>query len=574
MEFLSIIAIIISVIAILRSNESLSKVLKLENSLNDLNKNHSKVPASSLSENVLNNNEVNQIKTVKEKDVVVEYKESGFIKWLKEGWLLKLGGILVIMGVLFFLSVAFTNVGPQGKVAIGYMFGLALMLSGFFYAKKQIIGGSAIHLIGAVVIIITTYLARQPSYNLFDPYLATLLMFLTTVCVSLTAFLYNRSSLAHAGLLIASFIPMLTGTERGSFSFLLTYLGVVTLGVLWLALVTKWRTLVFWSLTILCMYSIMKIDGSLGTTALSLGENCLLILFGFVFYITSLFSILRSNGVTGKVDGYVALLNAGFALTWIISQASNEMAPIIIAVVGLIYAIGFFFVYKITDVYTSFVVYGGVAVGLLTTSVMLELSGRSEAVALLLIAGGLSSVTYYLSKNESITKLVSLFHMLPMLSVFYSVANISYQTGLNQGLGETWKDFLIVGLAIVIYLSLHKYFSDKIEDLSRFSLFIWVMLSVIIVWQIAHLIITGGFATFVAILLYTIAGLVVLFNGTQEKNEDKIRVAKACLGIIAARVIFWDAWQVGDIVLGVLICVVIGVLLLSSTFIIKKVATE
>lgn len=597
MEILfSFVAVVLSIIAFSRANEALLKIANLEKKLNEGSTIKTKALASSSgdSSSVIQQegfNDKNEtikegyeedkeryynkedIKIVSQNETLHEDNESAFVAWLKEDWLLKLGGVLVIMGVLFFLSLAYTAVGPQGKIAIGYIFGISLMLFGFKYAKKQIIGGSAIHLIGAIVIIITTYLARQPGYNLFDPYFATLLMFLTTVCVALTAYAYGRPQLAHVGLFLAAIVPMLTNTENNSFSQLLLYLGIVTLGVLWLALVTKWRTLVLLALGIVCAYSMMKL-GSLGGGKISFTESYLLVVFGIIFYVTSLFSILRSKGVTQPADGGVALLNAGFALIWIIMQVPHEIAPIIIAFIALVYAVGFFFVYKITDVYTSFFIYGGVALGLLTTAVMLQLSGRSETVVLLLMGAGVTLFTQYLSQNEKITKTVALFNILPMLYVFKSIAVISYTTYSHQGNGEVWKDILIVLIAISLYFGLYGYFVNRIKELWQVSLFAAFLCSVILLWQVLHLILGGGFATFLSILIYTIMGLIVLFQGVEVKNETKIKLAKIWLGLVASRVIFWDAWQVGNIALGVLICIVIGILLLSSTFILRKVTKE
>lgn len=687
MGILSIAAIIISLIAISRTNDASLKIAKLEKSLGKGDKVVSSVAVVVPKENVIQSSAAVATPAVEEKVnpvVITKEKDSAFVVWLKEDWLLKLGGILVLMGVLFFLSVAYMAVGPQGKVAMGYIFGMTLMFTGFKYAKKQLIGGSAIHLIGAIVIIITTYLARQPSYNLFDPYLATLLMFITTVCVALTAFFYNRPQLAHAGLLLASLVPFLTNTENGSFLQILLYLGIVTLGILWLALVTKWRTLVLLALSIVCLYSIGKIAGG---NPISFAENYVLVVFGILFYVTSLFSILRSNGVTQQADGITALLNAGFALMWITSQASHEMAPIIIAIVGLAYAVGFFFVYKVTNVYTSFLVYGGVALGLLTTSVMMQISGRSLTLVLLLMGAGVTVFTYYLSKNESITKTVAFFNILPFFYVFNSVIKIERAISYPAGSPDVWKDLLIVGIATAIYFSLYAYFARQVKDLSYVSLGVailmvvvsvwqimhliiggvfatslalfvitvgltlftymfsknedsttkvalctiiplfyvfgsfasinrsiaypsgspevwkdWVvvvlamaicfslyvyfinrikslgyamsgvgsMILVIFVWQLLHLVVGGNFATFISLLLYTLVGLFVLFQGTQETNTTKVKFSKIWLGVIAARVIFIDAWQVGNTTLGILICIVVGILLLSTTFINRK----
>jgi hypothetical protein len=575
MEILSVVAIVLSIIAISRSNDVSLKIAKLEKKFEGKDTLTSQVIHSSVGENISRGVvEAGLPESVDIKDVpiVVEgNKESGFVTWLKEDWLLKLGGTLVLMGVLFFLSIGFAAVGPQGKVIMGYIFGVSLMVFGFKYAKKQLIGGSTIHVIGAVIILITTYLARS-SYNLFDPYFATLLMFLTTVCVALTAFLYERKELAHVGLFLAAIVPMLTNTESNSFSQLLLYLGIVTLGVMWLALVTKWRTLVLLALSIVCVYSLIKL-GSLGSGKISFTESYLLVVFGILFYVTSLFSILRSRGVTQLADGAVAVLNAGFGLTWIITQMPHEIAPIIIALISLIYAAGFFFVYKVTDVYTSFIVYGGVALGLLTTAIMLQLSGRSETVALLLIGTGVTLFTYYLSSDEKVTKVVALFNVIPLLYVLKSLSMITLGTFAHQG-NEAWKDIIVVVLAIVIYFSLYGYFVSRVKKLWQVSLFAAFSLSVLAIWQILHLVIGGGFATFMSILAYTIIGLTVLFQGVQEKNGTKISLAKTWMGLVAARVIFWDAWQVGDVILGVLICIVIGILLLSSTFILRKVTTE
>lgn len=570
----SLAAFILSIMAISRSSDASLKIANLEKKLKMAETGTLGVAEVS----PVVSSEERGMPSLQEKvatpQQVEEYKESGFIAWLKEDWLLKLGGVLVLMGVLFFLSLAFTAVGPQGKVSIGYIFGIALMVFGFRYAKKQLVGGSAIHLIGAIVVIITTYLARQPGYNLFDPYLATLLMFLTTVCVALTAFAYKRASLAHAGLFIAAFVPMLTNTESNSFAMLLLYLGVVTLGVLWLALVTKWRTLVLLALAIVCGYSVMKITGGLGSPTISLTESYMVIAFGVLFYLTSLLSIFRSQGTVQQADGVVALLNAGFALMWIIPKSPHEIAPMIIALVGFIYAVGFFLVYKVTNVYTSFLVYGGVALGLLTTSVMMQLSGRSLAVTLLLMGAGVTYLTQYLSREANITKTVAFFNILPMFYVFSSVIAINnaiYNVSLR---GDVWKDFLIVGLAMALYFSLYFYFVKNVKELSYVSLTAGLVTLIITTWQVFHMAIIGGFATFMSILVYTIVGLSVLFQGTHERNDTKVRLAKLWLGLVAGRVIFWDAWQLDNIVLGVLICIVIGVLLLSSTFLIKKVVTE
>lgn len=576
MEILiSLVAIVLSVIALSKSSDTLLKIDRLEKRMKEGQGATQSIPSLVASvtadtENILTKDESDSLKYARSSVSKNEdYKDSAFVVWLKEDWLLKLGGTLVLMGVLFFLSLAFTAVGPLGKVSIGYIFGVLLMFFGFKYAKKNIVGGGTIHVVGAVVILITTYLARQPEYNLFNPYVATMLMFLTSTCVALTAYAYNRTQLAHVGLFLAAAVPMLTNTESNNFARLLVYLGIVTLGTLWLALMTKWRTLVLLALGIVCVYSLIKLSTLTNGASLTFTENYLIVAFGILFYVTSLFSILRSRGVTEPADGAVAVLNAGFVLLWVTSQASSDIAPIIIAFIALVYAVGFFFVYKITDIYTSFIVYGGVSLGLLTTAIMLHLSGRAETVALLLIGAGVTVFTQYLSNNDKLTKPVAFFNILPLAYVFKSAFMINYSNN-----ADAWADIMIILLASSLYYILYGYFRDKSKELWQISLFAGFSFSVVAIWDVLHLTVGGGFATFLSIVIYTIVGLVVLFQGVEEKNFTKISLAKTWMGLVAARVIFWDAWQVGGITMGVLICIVIGILLLSSTFILKKVTTE
>lgn len=725
MEILSVVAIVLSVIAIVKSNNLEDSLRRLESKYKNLTKDTNTqkstttpltangLPLPSVSHHVAphgeehvvpgavhqedNHNQVHgALQPVHKVPHVEPYKESEFIIWLKEDWLLKLGGVLVIMGVLFFLSLAFTKVDATGKVVIGFIFGLTLMITGFMYAKKQIIGGAAIHLIGAVVILITAYLAHQPQYDVFGAYAAMVLMFATTVSIMLTAFAYKRAQLAHVGLVMASIVPLLVSIGQNNFFGLLMYLLVVLLGVLWLAFVTEWRTLLALSLTILSVYSSMYITGGMGDAPLQDKEIFLLVVFGVIFYATSLFSIVRTGGVTGKTDGFVALLNAGFALLWIVSQASPELAPIIIAVLGLCYAVGFFLVYKVTNVYTSFFIYGGVALGMLTTSIMMELSGRSLAFVLLMMGGGVTVATYYLSNDKEVTKIIAFFNLLPLFYVLSSIYTIGGFINGGTGLLAAWKDFAVIFMAIGIYSWVYRYFKPKVIELAYVSLTVAVLLVIDVVWQVLHLItsysfatelsffiigigltwfmdnllhsdtvtekvayiniltfvgvlssiarigtgtssyyaqpvadiwkdwvcvalvmtlaftfyymftkrlttlryggliaglflivtsvwqilhilIGGGLATFLSILIYTVVGLYNLWDGTQSNRETKIKLSRVWLGFVAARVILWDAWHTssnaGDgIIVGVLICVVIGVLLLSSAFIIKKSA--
>jgi uncharacterized membrane protein len=570
--FFPLIAIVLSVIAISRSGKAMHEVEILKKSM------QGKLVTATPSPGVIASSApvAEHATTVPAPVAKPASSESEFAKWLKEDWLLKLGGILVLMGVIFLLSIAFNSMGPQGKVMLGYLIGASLMAFGFLFARKNLIGGSVIHVVGAVIVMLTTY-AAQVSYGMFDSFVSMMLMFFTSVIISLTAYVYKRAAMAHVGLLLALVVPILVGGNNGSFLDLMFYLSVVVLGVLWLAIVTEWRTLVLLAQAALCMYSFLRVSHY---APLQSGELLMVALFGGIFFITSVFSILRTQGRTAKVDGWIALLNAFYALGWILSEAPKEWQGILFAMIGLMYAVAFFFVYRVTKAQEGFVIYGSTALGMLIISVMLELSGAAETTALLLMVSGATAFTYYLSGERRMTWIIAIANAIPLTQVLSNInhiQNVARYSGLTSYgydslyMNQTvWQDFAVIALAIAVYALLARYLKSGMRDLSTVFFFASTLLAVDIVWQGFHYVIHGNFATFLSLIVYTLTGLVVLFQGSRSGDQALVKFGRIGLGLVALRVILVDAWSLGSTTVGIIVCVVIGLLLLSSTFITKK----
>lgn len=570
-SILPIVALAVSLVAITRSGQVAAEIKELKEKLHNGGKLSQIVP---LTENNVQETETSLTSVsnsgVKAKPTVQD--DSEFVKWLKEDWLLKLGGLLVLMGVLFLLSVTFSSMGPQGKIMLGYILGAGLMAFGFWFSKRNLIGGSVIHVVGAVSIIITTYVAQTPAYNMFDSFIATVLMFLTSVMVAVTAYIYSRPQMAHVGLVLALAVPILVSGSLGFFETLV-YLFVVTLGVLWLAIVTEWRTLVLLSQIAICLYSVAMSRG-----VLEAGDIMMVILFGGLFFITSVFSIFRSQGKTAIVDGWIALLNALYAFAWIQLEAPQEWQSILLACVAAAYTIGFFAVYKLTNVITGFVIYGGVSLGLLVTSVMLELSGPAETIAITLMIAGATVLTHYLSKDEKVTQFIALANVLPLYGLLVSISRIQNATayvphsssfGVNTGMG-VGQEFAVLGVAAIAYGLTAFYFISRVRSLANVAGLTSGILVVDIIWQSLHYLLSGSIATFISLLVYTIFGLTVLFQGAKADSDATIKVGRIILVIVALRVILIDAWTLGSTTAGIVVCVVIGLLLLSTSFITKK----
>ena len=113
-SFWPMLVLILSLVALSKSNRALREIAELKKGLSQ---NKAILTNTASTKAILIQKEESLSVETKEDAVsvvVADEKESEFVAWLKEDWLLKLGGTLVLVGILFLLSVAFTQIGPQG----------------------------------------------------------------------------------------------------------------------------------------------------------------------------------------------------------------------------------------------------------------------------------------------------------------------------------------------------------------------------------------------------------------------------------------------------------------------------
>jgi uncharacterized membrane protein len=165
-------------------------------------------------------------------------------------WLNRIGIIAVLVGLSYFLKLAFDNnwIGPPIRVAIGLGIGLGLLLwserfrtrgfPGFSYSLKAIGFGAM-------------YLSLWAAFQFYH-LLAAAVAFGAMVAVTVTAAalsLRQNSELLAALALVGGFItPVLVSTNQNQEVPLLSYLALLDLGTIWLVAVKGWRRIILGSL--------------------------------------------------------------------------------------------------------------------------------------------------------------------------------------------------------------------------------------------------------------------------------------------------------------------------------------
>lgn len=156
------------------------------------------------------------------------------------GWIAVL---LFFLATTFFLRYAYQNnwIGPVGRVAIGELFGAALVVSGWRYLLKGWHRFSSMLMSGGIVVI---YLATYSAFGLYQllPQQHAGIFLTILILESMIAAVYCRSSVVGMISVVGGLItPVLLQAEYDSYSSFFMYLIILNLGVVVALCLQRWK---------------------------------------------------------------------------------------------------------------------------------------------------------------------------------------------------------------------------------------------------------------------------------------------------------------------------------------------
>ena len=169
---------------------------------------------------------------------------SAFEVQVGQKWLLIVGILTMVFGVGYFLKYSFEQgwVGPEGRVAMAYVWGILFLVAGDRFRKSferfglSLIGG------GIAVLYFSAFAAFQ-LYHLFGQTASFSIMVLITVLACVLAVRYDTKWLAVLGLIGGFLTPVLLTTGQDNQIALMTYMTILNLGLLAIAFSKKWDLL-------------------------------------------------------------------------------------------------------------------------------------------------------------------------------------------------------------------------------------------------------------------------------------------------------------------------------------------
>src|SRR5713226_10735379 len=164
-------------------------------------------------------------------------------------WLNRIGISAVLIGVSYFLKFAFDNnwIGPTGRVAIGLLAGIAVVLwSERFRSRGYKIFSYSLKAVGVGVLYLSLWAAFQ-VYSLIPNGAASMAMLAVTSATAVLALTQDAEILGAFALAGGFITPVLLSTGQNKELQLFSYLVLLDLATLILVLLKPWRRLLLLS---------------------------------------------------------------------------------------------------------------------------------------------------------------------------------------------------------------------------------------------------------------------------------------------------------------------------------------
>ena len=497
-----------------------------------------------------------------------------FVEWLKEDWLLKLGAFFLLIGFGWLTTYAFLNnwIGPEGRIALGIIAGALFLILGWWRIKKFVHQGGVFLVLGSTIILLTVFAARE-IYQFFTPLSALAVMFLSTAFVALASVKYDSKSLSLASLILAGIAPLLTSSPSPDYIGLFAYLFVVILGAVWIVVLTGRRELTTAALILVTFYSLPHLANPMSADAGTL----LLFAYAFaaVFFLTNTAGILKSQEKDIVPNLITAAGNGLFLLAWIMTVAPDEWQSLIISAWMIVFSVGAFVIFRITQRREPFYVYAGISIVMLAAATSAELHGATLTIAYTIECAVIALVAYLVLRDIRTAERTSFLLIVPVILSGDSIVSRVWDTGVIH------DDFFVLLILALTFLGLCLFFSlqtrgvkeEESEQLNGILLTMGSLYIYMLLWLSLHAALENkNTATTISLAVYTIIGIITYFYGLTNERAGFRRYGSILIGFVVARLLLVDVWLMelgGRIVTFFLM----GALLMSTAFLRKKKQT-
>ena len=493
-----------------------------------------------------------------------------FIKWCKDDWLMKLGAFLLLLALGWFVTYAFVNnwIGPMGRITLGILAGAGIMVTGNYIIPKKRNPGQVLVVLGGIMVLLTIFAARV-AYDFFTPISALAMMSVVVVGMATIAVLHNAKSIAILALIGGAAVPILIKSPDPQYLLILSYIFVLNLGTILVAALRGWRDMIFLALIMTGIYSVMSfssIENIMGLNIVWL----FMTLFFSTFFISNIAAIIRTHAAT-KTDLLTTAINGLLLLFWIYEFVPRESASLILSGLVIVLVGVSYLLVKFKGLKSALYIHAALAILFLGAATAFELEGETLIIAFAIEALMIVALAAYLLKDSKSAQAVSLIQLIPVAMAFPLIMN----GGWTQGplLNESFFAVLIVilSLSATTYILKQKETTDQKMPLATIHGIAAAIFSIALIWLSCHnLFASTNIARGVALVIYSVIGVAILFSGTYTQNKPQTLVGGILLASVVIRLLFVEVWTM-SLAGKIITFVAIGILLVSTAFFQKRI---
>ena len=497
-------------------------------------------------------------------------------------WFNRIGVVAVILGLAFFLKYAFDNdwIGPMGRVLMGISGGLVMLVAGeklrlrYPGYAQGLTGG------GNLALFVSVYAAYE-FFRLIAPPHAFVFLIVVMANTVFMAVMYNSLPIGVLGIIGGFLIPPLIGTTDPSVWPLVTYLIILTSGVLAVSLYKRWALFQYLSFLfnqVFMVYIFIQfLWGYHRAANLIPLFTYLIAVFLLYLGVATIHNLLHKKKARG-LDIALVTINAFLFLIWSLTLLEHTPLNYYLGFYTLLLALLYIFLgqtaYRIFpkdrllaySLFTISFVFVTVAIPLQLEGAYIGIAWLAEAIGLLYIARRLQyKKAAYAGLAVLALGLISTYHHLqmlwyyntfvfnfPTLILLSSLAAIllaarftSEMEGLGFRAGDALKGLFLLQVFIGLTVQNHHYFTLHYREFFISP----EQLSLSGLW-----------------LLYAI----VLFSVGLRKSNRHLRYSSlGLLAIIILKAFFVDLSNL-DTMFRIFLFIILGLSLLGISFIYQK----
>ena len=170
---------------------------------------------------------------------------SAIEQWIGAKWLTWIGTLALFLSMGFLVKYAIDNqwVGPSGRIALAVLFGMTLMILGDRAVRRAMRAFGLALMGGGLSILYVSLYGAFKLYSLISPEITAALLIFVTIGGMALAIVHDSRAMAIMAMLGGFLTPLIASTGENSREALFTYIVLLDLGVLGVALFKRWRVL-------------------------------------------------------------------------------------------------------------------------------------------------------------------------------------------------------------------------------------------------------------------------------------------------------------------------------------------